>query len=500
MVTYVITVRRGSKNSGTKTFLHCFPKNGDKKDKLSNSLQWFKMVKSKPAPSKVSSRATPVPRFRPTGRTRERHRQPLYCVNWSNDVHVDEEGKKYYYLVTCGSLQVSIYEVEINNPKGSFDLVQSYRDEDKKEHFYACVYGGRSKYWGVKNSNRRVEESESDSSDDSKSPPLHASSEGLVGKKRPRSESSECLVFESNGTREKNFLQMQKGSSPRDRPQLLCVAGAAGFVKVIDPVQRLHVSCLKGHGSEIYDMKVSPANEMLLLSASVDESIRLWNLQSFACVAIFAGQHGHRQAILNVSWHPTGSQFASSGMDKSIRLWKIDGGKMKEAIQASYKTMPSGNRKSFHPRCEQFPYFATDKVHLNYVDCVHMLGDMVLSKSTYNSIVLWMPNLAGMSDNIIAEKAAYCPPSDVIALRTFDLNSCDIWFVRFAVDRMGRMLAVGNIEGEVDIWDIDSCKKKFTQTLKPMVGSTIRMVSFSPDGRTLVGCNDAASVCRWDAY
>lgn len=28
------------------------------------------------------------------------------------------------------------------------------------------------------------------------------------------------------------------------------------------------------------------------------------------------GQHGHREAVLSLSWHPTGSQFASSGMDK----------------------------------------------------------------------------------------------------------------------------------------------------------------------------------------
>ena len=50
--------------------------------------------------------------------------------------------------------------------------------------------------------------------------------------------------------------------------------------------------------------------------------------------------------------------------------------------------------------------------------------------------------------------AAYTPPSDVIALRTFELDNCNIWFVRFAADNMGRLLAVGNIEGKIDIWDI----------------------------------------------
>lgn len=162
--------------------------------------------------------------------------------------------------------------------------------------------------------------------------------------------------------------------------------------------------------------------------------------------------------------------------------------------------MPSKNRKSFHPLCEQFPFFATYKVHLNYVDCVQMLGDMVLSKSTYNSIVLWMPNIPDSPSDIAVKSAAYSPPSDVIVLRTFDLDHCHIWFVRFSIDEMGQLLAVGNIKGEIDIWDIDACKKKPSQTLKPMVNSTIRMLSFSPDGKTLVACNDTATVCRWDDH
>jgi polycomb protein EED len=154
--------------------------------------------------------------------------------------------------------------------------------------------------------------------------------------------------------------------------------------------------------------------------------------------------------------------------------------------------------------CEQFPYFATLKAHLNFVDCVQFLGDMILSKSTYNSIVLWMPDIPEDSPTVAnAKSAAYSPPSDVIVLRTFDLEHCNIWFVRFSIDDIGRLLAVGNIKGEVDIWDIDTCKKRSSQTLKPIVNSmvaTVRMISFSPDGKTLVACHDTGTVCKWDEW
>ena len=184
-------------------------------------------------------------------------------------------------------------------------------------------------------------------------------------------------------------------------------------------------------------------------------------------------------------------------MDKSIRLWRIDGERMGEALQASRKLLPSRNRKSFHPLSEQFPYFATLKVHLNYADCVQFLGDLILSKSTYNSIVLWMPDIPEQMANESAKNTAYNPPSDVIVLKVFELDHCDIWFVRFCIHPMGKLLAVGNIKGEVEIWDIDSCEEKPCQTLKPMVTSTVRMLAFSPNGKMLISCNDAASVCRW---
>jgi polycomb protein EED len=475
------------------------------------------MAKKNAARHKVDN-----PFCRATGRDQQRHRQPLYCVTWCDDIHVDDEGTQYRYLATCGSKQLTIYEVEKDNPKGEFDAIQSFRDEDKEEHFYACVFGGRSKYWASKVSTSNQEDtSESldnqlgsdrkgvggstcpinlDSSDTESS---SVSSKGFEArKKRARTEEpSETLMLASERSGESNYVRA-KGEefSSVSGPQLLCVAGAGAIVKVIDPVQKRLVWSLKGHGSDIYDMKISPTNEYLLLSASVDESIRLWNLESFACVAIFAGQHGHREAVLSLSWHPKGGQFASSGIDKSIRLWKVWDTRVAEALQASQKWTPSETRDSFHPLCEQFPYFATYKVHLNFVDCVQFLGDMVLSKSTYNSLVLWMPNIPKSSTETASKSAAYCPPSDVIALRIFELDHCSIWFVRFSTDNMGKCLAVGNTHGEVDIWNIDDCKKRPNQTLKPTFNSTIRMLSFSPDGKTLIGCNDTGAICRWDEY
>jgi polycomb protein EED len=432
--------------------------------------------------------------FRPSGRNQQKHQQPLYCVVFSHDVHVgaEEPDVKYHYAATCGANNVTIYEIEIGNPRGAFEMIQSYKDDDKQELFYACAFGGRSRYRTKKESPEY--EASSDSADSKSSSPSQA------GRKRPRTD-SHTMQFESSA-KAKSSLASQgvKAGSKTVGPQLLCVAGVRGVIKVLDPVLQRLVTILRGHGSDIYDLKVSPMNNNQLLSASVDESIRLWNLDSFACVAIFAGHHGHREAVLSISWHPMGNQFASAGMDKSIRLWKTgEADRVVEALQASQVVTSTGDRTSFHPHGEQFPYFATDKVHINYVDCVHFVGDMILSKSTYNSIVLWLPDIPETAASKVTNSSAYEPPGEVIALRIFELNHCDIWFVRFAVDDSARLLAVGNIKGEVDIWDIDACKKKRpTQQLKPMVHSTVRMLAFSPDSKMLLACDDSGLVCKWD--
>ena len=51
---------------------------------------------------------------------------------------------------------------------------------------------------------------------------------------------------------------------------------------------------------DIYDIKAKPNEPHLILSASKDFSIRLWNLNSFKQIAIFAGHRGHFAEVLSI--------------------------------------------------------------------------------------------------------------------------------------------------------------------------------------------------------
>jgi polycomb protein EED len=44
-----------------------------------------------------------------------------------------------------------------------------------------------------------------------------------------------------------------------------------------------------GHGNSINDIHFHPVDLSLLLTASKDESVRLWNVTTGVCIAVFAG-------------------------------------------------------------------------------------------------------------------------------------------------------------------------------------------------------------------
>ena len=83
------------------------------------------------------------------------------------------------------------------------------------------------------------------------------------------------------------------GSTMQATP-LLLLAGLRGIIKVLNCITFTVENLLIGHGGAVNELKIHPINDSLCLSASKDESIRLWNIRTGVCIAIFAGDKGHR--------------------------------------------------------------------------------------------------------------------------------------------------------------------------------------------------------------
>lgn len=268
---------------------------------------------------------------------------------------------------------------------------------------------------------------------------------------------------------------------------LLIASGSNGIIRVIDANKEKLCKTFVGHGDSVNELRTQASKPCLVASASKDESVRLWNVNTGVCILIFAGANGHRNEVLSVDFHPSDKNLiASCGMDNSVKIWclKDFGTFVEESF--NWNDKPS----KFPTKYVQFPIF-TAGVHSNYVDCTRWLGDFVLSKSVDNEIILWEPLMkenGGSNDGTV----------DV--LQKYPVPDCDIWFIKFSCDFHFNSLAVGNREGKIYLWELQTSPPNLLAKLSySQCKSPIRQTALSFDGSTILCCCEDGSIWRWDA-
>ena len=90
---------------------------------------------------------------------------------------------------------------------------------------------------------------------------------------------------------------------------IAAVGGTSLIIRIFDFMEEKEIIQLIGHKNEIYDLKFHPKEIYLLLSASKDTSIRLWNMLTQTQICIFGGPLGHQAEVLSLSWHESGEYF-----------------------------------------------------------------------------------------------------------------------------------------------------------------------------------------------
>ena len=87
-------------------------------------------------------------------------------------------------------------------------------------------------------------------------------------------------------------------------------------------------SSLVGHSGIIWSISASP-DRKLLASSSGDKTIRIWNIADEKTVKIL---NGHTEGVVKVAFSPDGKILGSSSYDKTIKLWDIESEKVIDTL------------------------------------------------------------------------------------------------------------------------------------------------------------------------
>ncbi|ELR23835.1 CSA protein [Acanthamoeba castellanii str. Neff] len=228
--------------------------------------------------------------------------------------------------------------------------------------------------------------------------------------------------------------------SPIATRHALVAAGSGDQkVRLCDPMTGGSTHCLLGHREAILAVQWSPTNEYLLASASVDKTIRLWDIRRSGCL-LSLDQHNsqtaletnrtlrlknvsakggaptsvtaHDEPVTSLCWSPDGLFLYSSGKDNKIHMWNADTGRntlvnfagVKNAAEkGSQMAISSDGQVLYHPNGSDILALEAHtgrtlsllRGHFDKVNCCvfHPHLQELYSGGNDNQLLCWVPSM-----------------------------------------------------------------------------------------------------------
>ncbi|PNS21967.1 hypothetical protein CAC42_565 [Sphaceloma murrayae] len=116
----------------------------------------------------------------------------------------------------------------------------------------------------------------------------------------------------------------------------------------------------KSHTAGITQMRFFPDSGHLLLSASADTKIKIWD--AYHQRSLLRTYSGHTKSVSDISFTTSGHQFLSSSYDRTIKLWDTETG----ACVSRFPLTATPHCIAFHPSTTEFLAGLSDKKILQF--------------------------------------------------------------------------------------------------------------------------------------
>ncbi|KAJ2493278.1 hypothetical protein IWW37_000741 [Coemansia sp. RSA 2050] len=134
----------------------------------------------------------------------------------------------------------------------------------------------------------------------------------------------------------------------------LALVDEGGMISLFDPVNggvgaageagMQPVVRWRGHDNSVFDVEWC-ADDMRMVTASADETCRLWDVEQQKLLGVFSG---HSQTVRSVSWrHEDQNCFSSASRDGSIMMWDLRVNKTKVGDEYSYRPVNAISRAHY---------------------------------------------------------------------------------------------------------------------------------------------------------
>ncbi|CAD6585834.1 MAG: hypothetical protein TREMPRED_004248 [Tremellales sp. Tagirdzhanova-0007] len=251
-----------------------------------------------------------------------------------------------------------------------------------------------------------------------------------------------------------------------------------------------------GHNKGVSAVRLFPKSGHLLLSASMDTKVKLWDIYHEGnCLRTFLG---HSQAVKDVAFNAKGTKFLSASYDRHIKIWDTESGKCIQAF--SNGKIP--NVVKYHPDPDKQNIFLAgmqDKKIIQYDTRAHEIVQ------TYDQHLGPVNTITFVDEN-----RRFVTTSDDKTIRGWDYD-IPVVIKYIAEPYMHSMPAVSlhpsrkyfacqSLDNQILIYSADG---SFRQNKKKrFAGHTIAgyacAIGFSPDGKYISSGTGGGDVVFWD--